>query len=67
MMLQKADRATWSEMKIHLAPHGQPGALLAVCGFDGSGKFHLRGSVAGCDHSNETLYVHMGANGVVAA
>lgn len=28
-------------MKIHLVPHGQPGALLAICGFDGSGKSTL--------------------------
>ncbi|WP_052684417.1 dTMP kinase [Lentzea aerocolonigenes] len=28
-------------MKIDLAPHGQPGTLLVVCGFDGSGKTTL--------------------------
>ncbi len=28
-------------MKIHLASHGQPGALLTICGFDGSGKSTL--------------------------
>lgn len=28
-------------MKIHLEPHGRPGALLAICGFDGSGKSTL--------------------------
>ncbi|HVK20213.1 MAG TPA: hypothetical protein VM677_02520 [Actinokineospora sp.] len=28
-------------MKIYLEPHGQPGALLAICGFDGSGKSTL--------------------------
>lgn len=28
-------------MKIHLEPHGRPGTLLAICGFDGSGKSTL--------------------------
>lgn len=28
-------------MKIDLAPHGLPGTLIAVCGFDGSGKTTL--------------------------
>lgn len=32
---------TWSEMNIQLAPHGQPGTLLAICGFDGTGKSTL--------------------------
>lgn len=29
-------------MTIQLAPHGQSGALLAICGFDGSGKTTLQ-------------------------
>lgn len=28
-------------MKFHLEPHGRPGTLLAICGFDGSGKSTL--------------------------
>jgi thymidylate kinase len=32
-------------MKIHLAPHGQPGTLLAICGFDGSGKSTLEAAL----------------------
>lgn len=33
--------AARSKMKIHLRPHDQPGVLLAICGFDGSGKSTL--------------------------
>ena len=32
-------------MKIHLEPHGQPGALVAICGFDGSGKSTLEAAL----------------------
>lgn len=32
-------------MNIHLVPHGQPGALLAICGFDGSGKSTLEAAL----------------------
>lgn len=32
-------------MKINLTPHGQPGALLAICGFDGSGKSTLEAAL----------------------
>lgn len=28
-------------MKVRLTPHGRPGTLLAICGFDGSGKTTL--------------------------
>lgn len=28
-------------MNFHLTPHGQPGVLLAICGFDGTGKTTL--------------------------
>jgi dTMP kinase len=32
-------------MKIHLTPHGQPGTLIGVCGFDGSGKTTLENAL----------------------
>src|SRR5690349_7388848 len=32
-------------MKIELAPHGLPGVLLAICGFDGSGKSTLEAAL----------------------
>jgi dTMP kinase len=32
-------------MKIDLTPHGQPGTLIAVCGFDGSGKTTLENNL----------------------
>ncbi len=32
-------------MKIDLAPHGRPGALVAICGFDGSGKSTLEAAL----------------------
>jgi thymidylate kinase len=32
-------------MKIDLVPHGQPGALVAICGFDGSGKSTLEAAL----------------------
>jgi thymidylate kinase len=34
-----------SDLKIYLAPHERPGALLAICGFDGSGKSTLEESL----------------------
>ncbi|MEV0460972.1 dTMP kinase [Catellatospora methionotrophica] len=35
-------------MKIYLEPHGRPGTLVAICGFDGSGKSTLeQGMLAG--------------------
>lgn len=34
-------------MKIDLVPHGQPGALLAICGMDGSGKSTLEEALLG--------------------
>ncbi len=45
LILRKAPGPTWSEMKIHLVPHGQPGALLAICGSDGSGKSTLEAAL----------------------
>lgn len=32
-------------MKIHLVPHGEPGTLIAICGFDGSGKSTLEAAL----------------------
>lgn len=32
-------------MKIHLVPHCQPGVLIAICGFDGSGKSTLEAAL----------------------
>lgn len=32
-------------MKIHFAPHDQPGTLVAICGFDGSGKSTLEAAL----------------------
>lgn len=32
-------------MKIHLEPHRQPGTLVAICGFDGSGKSTLEAAL----------------------
>jgi thymidylate kinase len=32
-------------MKIDLTPHGRPGVLLAICGFDGSGKSTLEAAL----------------------
>lgn len=36
---------SWSDVNLHLKPHGQPGTLLAVCGMDGSGKSTLEAAL----------------------